>query len=133
MADCIANRSIAYVGSIEEFGQSTRTRSLVMDQFATNFFGPVNVIKAALPTLRSQRNGHILLLTGISTLIIPKQSTVFLAQLLNNARACMVWLTFSLLISWTPRNPRAGHVLCITMGNRRLLRQSCVRDCSIQH
>jgi len=58
--------SEALFGTIEELGQSSRTQSLVTDQFATNFFGPVNIIKAHLPILRAQRSGHIVLLTGIS-------------------------------------------------------------------
>lgn len=54
------------VGTVEELGQSARTLTLVHDQFATVFFGPVNIIKAALPILRSKKNGHIILLTAIT-------------------------------------------------------------------
>jgi NAD(P)-dependent dehydrogenase (short-subunit alcohol dehydrogenase family) len=32
----------------------------------TNFFGPVNIIKATLPIFRSKKNGHIVLLTAIT-------------------------------------------------------------------
>ena len=53
-------------GTIEELAQTPRTQSLVTEQFQTNFFGPVNMIKALLPTLREQKSGHILLHTGIS-------------------------------------------------------------------
>lgn len=62
----LLNNSEALFGTIEELTQTPRTQSLVTDQFQTNFFGPVNIIKALLPTLREQRNGHILLHTGIS-------------------------------------------------------------------
>ncbi|KAK4506184.1 hypothetical protein PRZ48_004149 [Zasmidium cellare] len=54
------------VGTVEELSQSPRTLSLVKDQFETNFFGPVNAIKATLPIFRSKKNGHIVLLTAIT-------------------------------------------------------------------
>ena len=58
--------SEALFGTVEELAQSSVTHSAVQSQFQTTFFGPVNIIKAALPVLRAQRNGHILLLTGIT-------------------------------------------------------------------
>jgi NAD(P)-dependent dehydrogenase (short-subunit alcohol dehydrogenase family) len=54
------------VGTVEELSQSPRTLTLVQDQFETNFFGPVNIIKATLPIFRSKKNGHIVLLTAIT-------------------------------------------------------------------
>ncbi|KAH9832815.1 Enoyl-(Acyl carrier protein) reductase [Teratosphaeria destructans] len=54
------------IGTVEELGQSTRTLTMVHEQFETNFFGPVNVIKATLPIFREKRNGHIVLLTAIT-------------------------------------------------------------------
>lgn len=54
------------VGSVEELSQSSRTLSLIQDQFETNFFGPVNIIKAVLPIFRAKNNGHIILLTAIT-------------------------------------------------------------------
>ncbi|KAF2858601.1 NAD(P)-binding protein [Piedraia hortae CBS 480.64] len=54
------------IGTIEELSQDSRTRALVHDQFESNFFGPVNVIRTALPVLRKQNNGHILLLSAIT-------------------------------------------------------------------
>lgn len=58
--------STAIVGTVEELSASQRTLTMVREQFETNFFGPVNVIKAVLPSFRERRNGHIILLTGIS-------------------------------------------------------------------
>ncbi|KAF2432291.1 NAD(P)-binding protein [Tothia fuscella] len=59
-------QSEALVGSIEELSQSDRAQSLVRDQFETNFFAPVNLIKSMLPSMRAKRNGHIVTLTGIT-------------------------------------------------------------------
>lgn len=42
----------------------TRRKALLIVQ--TNFFGPVNIIKATLPIFRSKKNGHIVLLTAIT-------------------------------------------------------------------
>ena len=56
----------ALIGTVEELGASSRTRTLVREQFETNFFGPVNIIKAALPEMRKKQAGHIMILTGIS-------------------------------------------------------------------
>ncbi|TKA22682.1 hypothetical protein B0A50_07775 [Salinomyces thailandicus] len=54
------------VGTVEELSQSSRTLALIQDQFETNFFGPVNIIKATLPIFRKKKNGHIVLLTAIT-------------------------------------------------------------------
>ncbi|WPG98834.1 Hypothetical protein R9X50_00163200 [Acrodontium crateriforme] len=54
------------VGTVEELSQSPQTLALVHDQFETNFFGPINIIKATLPTFRAKKNGHIILLTAIT-------------------------------------------------------------------
>jgi NAD(P)-dependent dehydrogenase (short-subunit alcohol dehydrogenase family) len=59
-------QSEALVGSIEELSQSARALSLVRDQFESNFFAPVNMIKAVLPGMRDNRGGHIVAITGIS-------------------------------------------------------------------
>lgn len=58
--------SQAVIGTVEEFGASHRTRMLVRDQFETNFFGPLNIIKATLPQMRVQKIGHMIILGGIS-------------------------------------------------------------------
>ena len=54
------------VGTVEELAASPRTQSLVREQIETNFFGPINCIKAALPAMRKQNTGHVLILTGIT-------------------------------------------------------------------
>ncbi|KAI1971209.1 hypothetical protein LOZ53_000497 [Ophidiomyces ophidiicola] len=59
--------SQAIIGTVEELAMSERTHALVKDQFETNYFGPVNLIKAALPLMRKQQSGHMMVLGGIST------------------------------------------------------------------
>jgi NADP-dependent 3-hydroxy acid dehydrogenase YdfG len=51
---------------VEEFGTSQQTLNLVRDQFEINYFGPLSIIKAALPHMRKQKTGHIMILSGIS-------------------------------------------------------------------
>jgi NAD(P)-dependent dehydrogenase (short-subunit alcohol dehydrogenase family) len=54
------------VGTVEELAASQTTLNLVREQFETNYYGPVNIIKAALPQMRKQKSGHVLVLSGIS-------------------------------------------------------------------
>ncbi|KAE8164245.1 short chain dehydrogenase/reductase family protein [Aspergillus tamarii] len=54
------------VGTVEEFGASQQTLNLVRDQFEINYFGPLSIIKAALPHMRKQKTGHIMILSGIT-------------------------------------------------------------------
>ena len=54
------NAGFALVGSVE--GTSDKQ---ARDLFDTGFFGAVNVLRAALPVLRSQRSGHVLQMSSI--------------------------------------------------------------------
>lgn len=56
----------AIVGTVEELSSTPRSTALIRDQFETNYFGHVNIIKAALPSMREKHSGHIILLSGIS-------------------------------------------------------------------
>ncbi|PHH61732.1 hypothetical protein CDD81_8024 [Ophiocordyceps australis] len=58
-------RSEAVVGTVEELSTTPVTQNLVREQFEAIFFTQVNFIKAALPVLRSQHTGHIIILTSI--------------------------------------------------------------------
>ena len=58
--------SEAVVATVEELAASARTLNLVRDQFERNFFGPMNMIKEAIPEMRSKTNGHIIVLAGIT-------------------------------------------------------------------
>ncbi|KAL8888246.1 MAG: hypothetical protein Q9205_002960 [Flavoplaca limonia] len=58
--------SQAIVGAVEELSSTSRSTTLIRDQFETNYFGHVNIIKAALPSMRERHSGHIILLSGIT-------------------------------------------------------------------
>ncbi len=51
---------------MEELATSERTLALMREQFETNVFAPINIIKSALPAMREKKGGHIMVLTGIS-------------------------------------------------------------------
>lgn len=53
------------VGTVEELSTTPATQNLVRDQFESIFFSQVNFIKAALPLLRAQHTGHILILSSV--------------------------------------------------------------------
>ncbi|KAL9003984.1 MAG: hypothetical protein Q9188_003169 [Gyalolechia gomerana] len=72
--------SPAIVGTVEELGASHRTSALIRDQFETNYFGHVNIIKAALPLMRDNHCGHIILLTGITYEVAPFNIKVTILQ-----------------------------------------------------
>ncbi|KAJ5438933.1 uncharacterized protein N7458_009931 [Penicillium daleae] len=58
--------SQALIGTVEELSASPQTLNLVRDQFEVNYFGPLNIIKAALPHMRREYSGHIMILSGIT-------------------------------------------------------------------
>ncbi|KAJ0387076.1 hypothetical protein COL922a_003037 [Colletotrichum nupharicola] len=60
----LINECKTVVGSVEELSTNPQTQNLIRDQFETVFFSQVNFIKAALPLLRSQHTGHIIILSS---------------------------------------------------------------------
>jgi NAD(P)-dependent dehydrogenase (short-subunit alcohol dehydrogenase family) len=56
----VNNAGYGNVASIEDMAEED-----FRAQFETNFFGVVNVTRAALPVLRAQRNGHIIQISSI--------------------------------------------------------------------
>lgn len=60
----VNNAGFGLLGAIEE-----ATAREVEDQFATNVFGALNVVRAAMPHLRQQESGHILNITSIGGLV----------------------------------------------------------------
>ena len=71
----------AVIGAVEELAQSNRTISLVDEIFEINFFANVNIIKAVLPVMRDRKNGHIIVITGISMLSRSAMSLTYADQL----------------------------------------------------
>jgi short-subunit dehydrogenase len=65
------------IGAVEELAQSNRTISLVDEIFEINFFANVNIIKAVLPIMRERKNGHIIVITGISELFHTNSCTLY--------------------------------------------------------
>lgn len=57
--------STTVLGAVEELAPPEHA-GLVRNQFETNFFGPVNLIRATIPEMRRQTHGHIIVLTGIT-------------------------------------------------------------------
>ncbi|KAJ5936080.1 hypothetical protein N7454_005378 [Penicillium verhagenii] len=60
------NSKDALIGTVEELSASAQTLNLVRDQFEINYFGPLNIIKAALPHMRRESSGHVMILSGIT-------------------------------------------------------------------
>ena len=57
----INNAGVGITGAIEEIPEAE-----IKNNFETNFFGPLNVIKASLPQMRSQNSGLIINVTSIA-------------------------------------------------------------------
>ena len=57
----INNAGVGITGPIEEIPENE-----IKNNFETNFFGPINVIKAVLPQMRKQNNGLIINVTSIA-------------------------------------------------------------------
>jgi NAD(P)-dependent dehydrogenase (short-subunit alcohol dehydrogenase family) len=60
----VNNAGYGYLAAIEE-GEDAEVRAL----FETDLFGPVNLIKAALPGMRTRRRGHIVNISSIGGLV----------------------------------------------------------------
>lgn len=88
----------ALIGTVEELAASQQTLNLVRDQFEINYFGPLNIIKAALPHMRNQKSGHIMILSGISEFYHHKFDP-------TDSCSCAYWHT------------GVGNVLCSRLGS----------------
>ncbi|WP_425839880.1 SDR family oxidoreductase [Streptomyces fractus] len=60
----INNAGSVYAGYFE-----TLSTDQIRQQFETNVFGPMNVVRAVLPVLRRQRDGHIVNISSIAGLV----------------------------------------------------------------
>jgi NAD(P)-dependent dehydrogenase (short-subunit alcohol dehydrogenase family) len=56
----VNNAGYGYLGAVEEIDDAASRA-----QFDTNFFGPVHLIRTALPVLRRQKRGHIINVSSI--------------------------------------------------------------------
>lgn len=56
-----AMRWEAYIGTLEELPHTH-----ILAQFEATYFGPVNMMRSAVPFLRRQRGGHIVNVTGLT-------------------------------------------------------------------
>lgn len=112
IADNVSLYTTAVIGAVEELAQTNRTLSLVQDTFETNFFANVNIIKAALPIMRERKNGHIIMLTGISKFLLSHNREISVNE--------PIVLT---AYSGPSGNPRTWNVLFLSVGHRRILRR----------
>ena len=82
----VNNAGYGYRGAVEEGDEEGIT-----EQFATNFFGPVNLIKAVLPGMRAARSGTIVNISSISAQIGPPGSGYY-----SSSKAALEALSASL-------------------------------------
>jgi NAD(P)-dependent dehydrogenase (short-subunit alcohol dehydrogenase family) len=68
----VNNAGYSLLGNFEEFTPEQMER-----QFATNFFGVVNVMRAALPIMRRQRSGHIMNVSSLAGVTGFKHCTAY--------------------------------------------------------
>ena len=59
----VNNAGYGLIGAVEECSDEQIRRNM-----ETNFFGPLNVIRAALPGLRAQKSGHIVNVSGAAAI-----------------------------------------------------------------
>ena len=104
------------IGTIEELSTTPHSLTLVRSQLETNFFGPVNMIRASLPSMREHRSGHIIVLTGISMSSCSSSSCQHEASRTSE----LLGLT---LCSKSPRHSRLGNLLRVRMGFGRIRRR----------
>lgn len=83
----VNNAGYGLLGAVEEPGDEQ-----IRQQFETNFFGVTNVVREVLPTLRSQKSGHIInVSSGLGFFAFPSygyySATKFAVQGLSEALA----------------------------------------------
>jgi NAD(P)-dependent dehydrogenase (short-subunit alcohol dehydrogenase family) len=71
----VNNAGFAGVGSIENM-----PLDLIEQQFDTNFMGAIHACKAALPTMRAQRQGRIILISSIGARIATPGAGIYYAS-----------------------------------------------------
>jgi NAD(P)-dependent dehydrogenase (short-subunit alcohol dehydrogenase family) len=59
----VNNAGYGLIGALEELGEDQ-----IMRNFAVNFFGAVHLTRAALPNLRAQRRGHVVMISAAAAI-----------------------------------------------------------------
>ena len=70
----VNNAGYSLLGNFEQM-----TTAEIQQQFATNFYGVVNVMQAALPVMRRQRSGHIINISSIAGVVGLKHCAAYAA------------------------------------------------------
>jgi NAD(P)-dependent dehydrogenase (short-subunit alcohol dehydrogenase family) len=68
----VNNAGYSVLGNFEELSNQDFER-----QFATNFWGTLNVMRAALPAMRKQRSGHIINLSSVAGVVGLKHCSAY--------------------------------------------------------
>ncbi|MFO1461100.1 MAG: SDR family NAD(P)-dependent oxidoreductase [Verrucomicrobiota bacterium] len=88
----VNNAGYGLVGALEEYGDDQIERNL-----STNLLGPVNLIRAVLPTLRAQRSGHIINLSAAAAISNYPGFSIY-----GGAKAALESITESLRLELAP-------------------------------
>ena len=70
----VNNAGYSLLGNFEQM-----TTAEIQQQFATNFYGVVNVMQAALPVMRRQRSGHIINISSVAGVVGLKHCAAYAA------------------------------------------------------
>jgi len=71
----VNNAGNSYLGNFEELANAD-----IEEQMNTNFFGVVNVMRAALPVMRGQRSGHIINISSVAGAVGLKHCSAYSAS-----------------------------------------------------
>jgi NAD(P)-dependent dehydrogenase (short-subunit alcohol dehydrogenase family) len=88
----VNNAGYALLGAVEECDDDQIRRNM-----ETNFFGPLNVIRAALPMLRTQRSGHIINISAAAAISNYPGFGIY-----GGAKAALEFLSESLRLELAP-------------------------------
>src|SRR5580693_1098782 len=70
----VNNAGYSLLGNFEQMSTSE-----IQQQFATNFYGVVNVMQATLPVMRRQRSGHIINISSVAGVVGLKHCAAYAA------------------------------------------------------
>lgn len=70
----VNNAGYSLLGNFEQM-----TTAEIQQQFATNFYGVVNLMQAALPVMRHQRSGHIINISSVAGVVGLKHCAAYAA------------------------------------------------------